>query len=328
MMYFHREGIQNVSYINCYNDNYYMPSKSLTYLFQESVIQPFERDLPTLAADVKNKKAYYWNDIARILEQGQSNFDKTSFDIPSNSHYFPEHKVSIYCVHYMPMHLFSSYHVFTNCLTSLSESDKIVYIDFGCGPLTSGVAFWAFAGWSDITYFGIDSSQTMLDKAKEINRYGAYRYKEPFFDKFELIHHHDDYDDLIKLLDKYIEKGDESQIVFNFCYFFASPILEINNLSDVLIRIMKEYNQHKVCLIYQNPDHRSLYGPPRSKLYGKWEKLKTNLSVFRSQVTQSDLETFSYLRLINGRLINGSRHNNAEVYYETLCYSGFDPMRD
>ena len=103
------------------------------------------------------------------------------------------------------------------------------------------------------------------------------KYKDPFFDKFELIHDYS-YDYLTKLLDKYIENGDGTQIIFNFCYFFSSPTLDINNLSDVLIQIMKERNQHKICLIYQNPDHRSLSGARRLKLYGRWEKLKTNLS--------------------------------------------------
>ena len=307
--------VSNVSIYTRYDDNYYKPGESLKNLFEELVVQvqPFTHNLPTLAEDVKNNRIYYWEDIARILRQGQSNFDKISFDKPSNEYYFPRDKVSIYCVHHMPRHLFSSYHIFTNCLTPIGEKNKVVFVDFGCGPLTSGIAFRAFAGQSDITYLGIDSSRTMLDKAATINKYGPNKYRDPFFDKFELIR---DYDTLTGLLDKYIENSDRTQIIFNFCYFFSSPTLDINNLSDVLIQIMKEYNQHKMCLIYQNPDHRSLSGSGSLKVYGKWEKLKTNLSVFSGQRTQSNVETFSYSRLINGLL-----HNNAKVYYEILCYA-------
>ena len=301
-----------MSYINCYNDNYYVPNKSLQGLFEDLIVRPFEHDLPELAVDVRNKKPYYWENIARILQHGQSNFDQTSFDELSNRHYFPKHKVSIYCVHYMLMHLFSSYHIFTNHLPPIS--DKVVFIDFGCGPLTSGIAFRAFTRQRDITYLGIDSSRTMLDKAVVINKYGPNKYSDSFFGKFELIRDYN-YDYLTRLLDKYIENGDKTQIIFNFCYFFASETLDINNLSNVLTQIMEVYDQHKMCLVYQNPDHQRLYGSPRSRLYGKWEKLKTNLLMFRSQVTQSNLETFSYRRLINGSL-----HNDAEVYYETLCY--------
>ena len=306
------EDLENMSYINCYNNNYYGPNKSLQDLFEDLVIRPFDRDLPELAMDVKNKRAYYWQDIARILHQGQSNFDQTSFDESSNKYYFPEHKVSVYCVHYMPMHLFSSYHIFTNHLPPVS--DKVVFIDFGCGPLTSGIAFRAFAGQSAITYLGIDSSRTMLDKAAVINKYGPNKYREPFFHKFELIHDYN-YDYLIRILDKYIEDYNKTQIIFNFCYSLASETLDISNLSNIVTQIMKAYGQHKMYLVYQNPDHRSLSGPSRSRLYGKWEKLKNNLLMFGSQVTKSDLETFSYRRLINSSL-----HNGAEVYYETCYY--------
>ena len=301
-----------MSYIRRSPDNHYKPGESLKHLFEEVIVQSFERDLPTLAADIKNNRIYYWEDIARILRQGQSDFDQVSFDKSSNEYYFPKDKVSIYCVHHMPRHLFGSYHIFTNFLTPMREEDKIVFIDFGCGPLTSGIAFQTFAGQCDIAYLGIDSSQTMLNKAAAINQYGPNKYKDPFFDKIALIR---DYNGLTGLLDRYIEKGDRGQIIFNFCYFFSSPTLDITNLSDVLIQIMKAYNQHKMCLIYQNPDHRSLSGSRRFKLYDKWEKLKTNLSTLRSHVIQSDVETFSYCRLINDLT-----HNNAKVYYEILCY--------
>ena len=302
-----------MSYIYRSHNNHYKPSENLKNLFEALIVQPFEHDLPTLATDVRNNRIYYWEDIARILEQGQGNFDEVSFDKPSNEYYFPKDKVAIYCVHHTPRHLFGSYHIFTKCLPPISEKDKIVFVDFGCGPLTSGIAFRALAGQNDITYLGIDSSRTMLNKAVTINKYGPNTYKAPFFDKFALIHG-TRYDDLTKLLGKYIQKGDGTQIIFNFCYFFASPTLDINNLSDVLLQIMKAHNQHKVWLIYQNPDHRSLSGARRLKLYGKWEKLKTSLSVFGSQVTRSHVETFSYCRLINDLL------HNSTVYSEILCY--------
>ena len=301
-----------MSYIYRSHDNHYQPSESLKHLFEELIVKPFEHDLPALSEDVKNNRIYYWEDIARILSQGQSDFDETSYDKPSNEYYFPKDKVSIYCVHHMPRHLFGSYHIFTNCLTPISEKDKVVFIDFGCGPLTSGIAFRAFAGACDITYLGIDSSQTMLNKAAAINTYGPNTYREPFFDKIALIR---DAGSLPRFLERYIEKGERAQIIFNFCYFFSSPTLDIDGLSDVLTQILTEYNQQKMCLIYQNPDHRSLSGARRLKLYGKWEKLKTNLSTLRSQEIQSNVETFSYCRLINGLL-----HNSANVYYEILRY--------
>ncbi len=297
-----------MSYIHCPYGNYYELSESLKYLFNDLVIQPFVQELPALAEDVRNIKPYYWKDIARILKQGQSNFDSSSFDELSNKLYFPKDKVLLYCAHYMPMHLYSTYHIFKNHLSTISES--VVFIDFGCGPLTSGIAFRAFAKQNDIVYLGIDSSQTMLDKAREINQYACQQIRNPYFKTFETMPH---YNELIGLLDKHVEKDGKAQIVFNFCYVLASETLDINNLSDVLIQIIEEYSTHKTYLVYQNPDHQGMYGPPLLKLYGKWKKLKADISMFRSQVTQSDSTTFSY-----DRLLNGSRHRDANVYYEIL----------
>ena len=296
-------------YIHCYGDNYYKPGGSLRNLFEEQVIQPFERNLPALAEDVKNKKPFYWNDIARILEHGQSNFDKISFDEPSNRYYYPRGKVSIYCVHYMPMHLFSSYHVFTNGVTSISKNDKIVFIDFGCGPLTSGIAFWAFAGQNDITYFGIDSSQAMLDKAMEINEYGPYG-KGPFFAKFKRIH---DYDYLLGLLDSCIVQGSRTRIVFNFSYFFASPSLDVNNLSKIVIQIVEKYSQCSVYIVYQNAVSSSL------ELCRKWYTFKDNLLKIKTSKFRSGVPRDRHIQLFKyNRLINQTCHDDAKVYSDIL----------
>ena len=65
-------------------------------------------------------------------------------------------------------------------------TEKVVFIDFGCGPLTSGIAFWAFARQNEHHfYLGIDSSQTMLDKAREINQYACQQISNPYFKTFE-----------------------------------------------------------------------------------------------------------------------------------------------
>ena len=301
-----------MSYIHGSPDNHYTPSQNLKNLFEECIIKPFGHDLPALAADVKNNRIYYWEDIARILKQGQSDFDEVSFDKPTNEYYFPQDKVALYCVHHMPRHLFGSYHIFTNYLTPLPETNQVLFIDFGCGPLTSGIAFRAFAGERETVYVGIDRSQTMLDKAAALNRYGLNRYSSPFFDTIAFIR---DSAPLPGLLNEYIDKGDSTQILFNFCYFFSSPTVDIETLSDVLIQLMRDYSQHNICFIYQNPDHRYLSEARRLNVYGKWEHLKTNLSEFSGQRLRSGVETFSYDRLINGVL-----HKRATVYSEVLCY--------
>ena len=268
-------------------------------------MQPFESHAPTQPwmYYVKNRNSQYHR--VDILKRGRTNFSKPFEGLS------PEDKVLIYCVYYMPMHLFSSYHIFTGPFFP-SLDDKVVFIDFGCGPLTSGIAFWAFARQSDIIYLGIDNSQAMLDKAREVNEYGPDRWK-PFFDrdKFELIR---DYDHLSGLLDRYIEKDDEAQIIFNFCYFLASETLVIRSLSDVLVRIVEKYNQHKIFVVYQNPPIPKGLDLQSSYLHQNWYFLKTRLPVFQSQITQSNTDQFCYDSLIDGL------PDTRGLYFDILSY--------
>lgn len=295
-----------MSYIHRYNDNYYKPSESLWELFKELVVKPFEDPDPLTQAwvdHVRNRDFKYHRET--ILEQGRTNFDESFEGLTSKE------KVLIYCLHYMPMHLFGSYHIFTKYLPPVN--DKVVFIDFGCGPLTSGIAFWAaFAGQRNITYFGIDSSRGMCDKAQEINQYGPYgpNGDEAFFTKGWSIR---DYNQLSEYLDNYIAAGDQTQIIFNFCYFLASKTLNIGDLSNCLTQVVVKYSQHKMCMIYQNP-----INSPDS--HRNWRTLKGTLSTFRSRISQPNIENFScdWFRSQNGRLIWRKTGSPIDLYFDIL----------
>ena len=296
-------------YIHRYNDNYYKPSESLSELFKELVVKPFEDPNPLTRAwvdHVRNRDSRYHRET--ILEQGRTDFDEPFEGLTAKE------KVLIYCLHYMPVHLFGSYHIFRKHLTSVNS--KVVFVDFGCGPLTSGIAFWAaFGGHRDITYFGIDSSQRMRDKAREINRYGPYGDGSPFIKGRPI----SDYNQLHQYLDDYIAVGDQTQIIFNFCYFLASKTLNIGALSDSLTQIVVEYSQHKMCMVYQNP-----INSPDS--HRNWLTVKEKLSRFTSRITQSNSENFScdWFRLQNGQLIWRKTGLPIDVYFDILSNDPFE----
>jgi len=302
-----------MAYINCYDDNYYTPGEHLSELFQELVVKPFENPDSLTQAwinHVRNRDFKYHRET--ILEQGRTNFDESFRGLTGKE------KVLIYCLHYMPMHLFSSYHIFTKHLPSVNN--KVVFVDFGCGPLTSGIAFWASTRQSDITYVGIDSSQGMRDKAREINRHGPYE-SEPFFRKGRVT---SDWNRLFQSLDDYIMRGDQTQIIFNFCYFLASKTLNIGDLSNCLTQIVGKYSQHKMCMVYQNP----IKSPD---LHRNWFTVKGELSTFRGQITEPNEEKFScdWFRLQNGRLV-WRKSLPIDIYFDILSYepSGYfgDPL--
>ncbi len=287
-----------------YDGNYYKPGANLSRLFQDLVVKPSANpDLLTQAwmQLVRNTGDKYHR--KNILEQGRTNFDEPFEGLA------PKEKVLLYCFYYMPMHLFSSYHIFTNYLTPMSN--KVVFIDFGCGPLTSGVAFWAaFAKDCDLTYLGIDSSDSMLDMAQKINQYGSSS-GEPFFEKVRLMRRSDN---LLDCLDDYITKGDQTQIIFNFCYFLASKTLDalkIAELSNCLNQIAANYDQHEMRLVYQNP-YRSPDG------HHNWITLKGKLSaLFESQITENT-ERFrcELYQLRSGRITSNSIPTT--VYFDLI----------
>ena len=125
-----------INYIETSDEyNYYKPSDSLQNLLENKIITPLRGSLPEVAANPS-----VIHDLSKtVLDRGRTNFDE------SYQNYISEDKVLLYCVYYMPMHLYSSYHFYTRHIPLIGIND-IIFIDFGCGPLTSGIAFWLQRG--------------------------------------------------------------------------------------------------------------------------------------------------------------------------------------
>ena len=141
-----------MQYINLVStDNniyYYRPSENLRRLFEDLAVKPLSESRPDVAV---NPSIMY--SLSRgVLKRGTTNFDECAGD------YTPKDKVLLYCVDYMPMHLYSSYHFYTTALTPLISANNVIFVDFGCGPLTSGIAFWAASVESNLftTYIGTE----------------------------------------------------------------------------------------------------------------------------------------------------------------------------
>ncbi len=293
---------QNMPYIYHHSGNQYTYGENLQHLFTDIARDPYKNHPRTRAwldEVVKKNGDYHREDI---LDRGRTNFDKLFNGLS------PEDKVLLYCRYYMLMHLISSYHIFVHTsyfsdfVTSASE--RIVFIDIGCGPLTSGIAFWAFAQQSNTIYLGIDSSQAMRKKARRINHYGPnHDDGDPFFNRYVLT---SSYTNLPEILDNTIMRGDRTPIIFNLCYFLAGKRLSVSALSDVMVQIIERYSNHEMCIVYQNPCNYP-------SLHKNWNILKTHLPGFRSQINQSNIQYFGY-----DRLTDGTRRPKASVYYDML----------
>ena len=259
------------------NDEYYKPSNSLQQLFETCIIVPFKDSMPEEASiyEADSNIDYMVGLRKKVLERGSTNFNVS--ESYRNKKYTPEDKVLLYCVIYMPMHLYSSYHLYKTHLMqykSVIERKNIVFIDFGCGPLTSGIAFWAAAEHlnitnTDVTYIGFDISKKMLDMAIKINKCGPdgdHTSNERFIKGWPI----SEYNDILDRLNR-IEMGnhDDTLIIFNFSYLLAEETFkgDIRVLISVLQEVVKENHNYEIWMVYQN-----------AKGFNRnWNKLKRNL---------------------------------------------------
>ena len=108
----------------------------------------------------------------KILERGAADFDQNydPNDMTEKDHY----RTDLYVRGYMDMHLKQN----SSVLKYFFKRDvfnPLLFIDFGCGPMTSGLALAdilskRFPDYRNhISYFGIDASRNMVAKAKSIN---------------------------------------------------------------------------------------------------------------------------------------------------------------
>lgn len=293
MQYIHYTGTDNSGY-NCYE-----PSDSLHSLFENTVITPFRESLPEEAnkfEDYHTNRDYINGLRISVLKRGSTDFDASSSW--RGKVYTPEHKVLLNGVFYMPMHLYSSYHLY-RVHRHVIESENVVFIDFGCGPLTSGIAFWAAAGQRNITYIGVDISEHMLNKAAEINTEGPFDDSDaPFYKNFYREHNFNNLPAYLNSIKK--DNPEDTLMLFNFSYVLASMTFQgnINALINVLHEVVQANLGYKISMMYQN-----ISGGDRN-----WRELKNRvINTFR-YITFMGQKYTATMRVKYKRLMQGTLH--------------------
>jgi hypothetical protein len=249
----------------------------LNDFLQEVVNNPFRNHTNTEAweREVRNRLPDHHR---KILEGGRADFNTGFKDLT------PDDKVIIYCYYYMQMHIVSSFHVFQKSDSLLKEyildpSKNIVFIDFGCGPLTSGVALaWYYHSLNpkkqhNFHYIGIDNSEAMIRKAREIS------LRPRLIDcTFNFLESYEDHDYILELISRYLSSGKYQDyiIVLNYSYLFASSTLDVSNLAELVKKILDNNKSHKICLLYQNPFF----------LKSRWDKFKSSFPKLCTVVDQ------------------------------------------
>ena len=124
----------------------------------------------------------------RILDQGSANFDEKIGAIGEKDWY----RAAYYAGSngYMDMHISQNRTAFReHKLVKLLQKKRVLFVDFGCGPMTSGVMLADTLSESipnyqnQILYFGIDESKNMCEIARCVNQIDSNCH---LFDRFHI----------------------------------------------------------------------------------------------------------------------------------------------
>jgi hypothetical protein len=243
--------------------------------FVEFVNRPFEEHERS-DAWVKEVVNHDWGYRTKnIIDQG-----RTDFSVGWNG-LTPRDKVLIYCYYYMQMHAVSGFHVFQRGLKDhqLNFLRNVVSVDFGCGPLTSGVS----PAWHHMAeqptaqdgllfhYIGIDTCKEMLAHAEQASKMGGLFHLDSTFDFMTPAQ---SLEAVPQLIGKY-RGGRELTVILNCSYLFASRQLRVAGLISFISGLLKDHlRSDKVCLAFQNPDSDGLNT--------KWDRFKAEVRELRS----------------------------------------------
>jgi hypothetical protein len=233
--------------------------------------------------------------LDEVLVRGRGDFTKETAGVS------PEEKVILYCFFNLKKHFFTSYAVFQTVLNSLqaffrNDDYKPVFIDLGCGPMTSGLALADLihsnvGAGIDFSYIGIDISEAMLSKAQSFQKMPIFSAKATF--RFATNWNDVDAAELSKLA------GANNPIIFNASYLFASSTLKAKDLCKYIRDVSKVYSN--VYLVFQNPNNvdRNV----------KYEEFK---QCIKHSCLLKRVENISYKA--------ASKEANEDVYYEIIKF--------
>ncbi len=231
--------------------------------------------------------------LEKVLERGKCDFDKAYDEISADD------KVLLYCYFNMKKHFFTSYSVFLVALESFKSifSNKNyhpVFIDLGCGPLTSGLALADLINTKtgngiNFSYIGIDIATSMLKRAETFENCPIFGTETTFnyFTHWNMIE--------ATFLSKIA--GKNNPVIFNASYLFASTSLVAKDLAEYVVSVAKIF--FNVYFIFQNPDRSD-----RNIKYEEFKKLVPHVKLI------GKVENITYKA--------ASRPSSEEVLFEIL----------
>jgi superfamily I DNA and/or RNA helicase len=276
----------------------YEPDQSFVGTFDKLVIQPLKEHPKTQYPNLIYGYDHDYNRL-NVIEYGRTNFDQGTLEHSSMD------KVNLYCFYNMRKHYFSSMAIFKSFndyfkVAFTNSNNRITFIDFGCGPLTSGLAFNQHFSNTPNFYFnyvGIDISNAMLTKAKEFSESELFNRDSKFQFTKSLNDISEDYWESIFTL--------SNLVVLNFSYLFGNLTKDdAEKLATKVNSLLDKFPLNKYVLVFQNSSLEK-----RNRTYNIFKKLVPRLV----SVTQPKTETVVYRNAIMSNF-----DKSETVYYELL----------
>ncbi len=156
----------------------------------------------------------------KVLEMGRADF-RVGYTHPIYGTISADDKVSLYCFMNMRSHYYASLATFRayDLSAALSRDEPTLFVDLGCGPGTSGLAFADHQNGAHVfDYVPVDLAPAMLNRAASL--FGTAKVRNVGSGSIR----------------NYIVGGDPQhrRVIFNASYLFASDTLDIAWIVDAV----------------------------------------------------------------------------------------------
>lgn len=171
-----------------------------------------------------------------VLEMGRADF-RVGYSHPIHGAISAEDKVALYCFMNMRSHFYASLATFRayDLSAALSATEPTLFVDVGCGPGTSGLAFAeTLNGAHRFDYVPLDIAQPMLDRAASLVAAAkAYNVGNGSIGRYVIG-----------------ETDQHRRIILNASYLFSSDSLDIPWIVDIVNQAKSDGDA--VLFIYTN----------------------------------------------------------------------------
>lgn len=261
------------------------PTDFMQEIFRRIILDPVQHDSRTrgFAAPL----GYASADIrAQILEYGRADFTQACHTVAPPAS--PADRVLLYCYYNLRKHFFTTRFVLSQIIESVpslvsSATGLPVFLDLGCGPMTSALAFAdlyqvQYDRALALHYVGIDIAGAMLDKAREFEGSGLFAPASRFdyFETWEAA--------LNPLVERCVQIT--NPVILNASYLFASTSLNVSELVLFTNELRRRCPVAKMYFLFQNPNRTD-----RNLKYYEWKKALNFIRVLAAATHQVNYQS-------------------------------------